>query len=807
MSLEEQVTALMHQVTAMQAKIAELESQSVLQAAHINSLKTIITSSLQQVITNINDSTPMAQQTHQKLQNQPSRPSPPNTSNPPPLEITIGDGWKGISTPVNSAHPQRSQSNSNPSHPFPETRASPDCVPTRRLSAPHNGTPIKHRRAASDGKGMAAGGEDDSISLFPDGDTCAMLRIPAQVESRKSTNVRESSRERNNRRRSECLREHKNRLRERSASRTRLSTHNKPPGADRHFGEARRGSQERSTSRNRRGNDGGGRGRGWNWSQNEDRRRTQNRSRSPIRNQSTYESRRQSRNSRGADYSNGGNYDKDDGGNGWLPTTPTRKAEKRRTSRIVNGIDSGWGDEPATVAQGGHMDFSGWDVPKTNQHRGGGQARNSAGYFGSFPGEKECSASDKWQVFEGDEPYDGDARNIPVMPGSVAHLTNPDTAPSSYDKVVAWRGKVSDSMASNRRESESKKRPLFSIKSEEERPITDSNVCDMDIGSSVVGAGCVPRRCRASSGAESICGHPKRAGSGGEIDKDNGCEDNVDDDDDEDGDPFMMLRSKECRSKSLFADLTDASGAALTAERLMEAWTVCAWVPLGGLSDAYKKLYGTRLWRSSTAQRVRRAVRSLPGVSERTTKDGRGGESTLLLRDKGHLKQAQAVTRVFVKSPVAEPVLHFYLVTSVLQPLSSGQAGMIERLWVDEFRRSPVGLTTVKRKNGYGQTKWATIESLWGSAIEWLSELTKQASLLGCAHMIKRLSNWGNEGSSIYDNPHNALGLAEDVESDLVFGLTRDELIKVLKLVPVLLSGVLSYGEILALEDELKQSF
>ncbi|KAJ1884533.1 hypothetical protein LPJ66_010566, partial [Kickxella alabastrina] len=123
-------------------------------------------------------------------------------------------------------------------------------------------------------------------------------------------------------------------------------------------------------------------------------------------------------------------------------------------------------------------------------------------------------------------------------------------------------------------------------------------------------------------------------------------------------------------------------------------------------------------------------------------------------------------------------------------------------LWVDEFQRSPVGLTTVKRSNGFGQIKWHTVDSLWKIAIEWLCELARGVSTHGKDYIVSKLTNWGHEDRSMYS--HNSGSLASgDPDCDMVYGLTQDELIQLLRITPILLSRVMTSKEIDALGDEL----
>lgn len=272
----------------------------------------------------------------------------------------------------------------------------------------------------------------------------------------------------------------------------------------------------------------------------------------------------------------------------------------------------------------------------------------------------------------------------------------------------------------------------------------------------------------------------------------------IDDSEDDSEDPKMQLFSKRRRSEMSVSALEDGEGNLITLERMAPLWRIFAWIPLDDLSIHYKTQYGVDLCDQGSKKKARMAIKNMPGLSERLSMDDKNKQQILLFKDKGHLKQVAAYQRLFVKSPVLEPVLFLFLITTVRQPLAHQQAGMVEKLWKDEFGKTPVGMTTAKHSNGEGQIQWKTIESVWQAAIQWLKDLASTTATHGPKYLANKLTAWA--GGGVEDSSQWKI---TDPGSLLVAGLTRDELNALLRVSPHLLKDIMQEGEIRRLWDEL----
>ncbi|KAJ2736467.1 hypothetical protein IW152_000828 [Coemansia sp. BCRC 34962] len=279
-------------------------------------------------------------------------------------------------------------------------------------------------------------------------------------------------------------------------------------------------------------------------------------------------------------------------------------------------------------------------------------------------------------------------------------------------------------------------------------------------------------------------------------------EDNIssgdDDDDDDDDDPRMLLKSKKRRSEIIVTMLNDSGGHSLTGERMAPLWRIFAWIPLETLPEVYRKVHGVALWTPETKKQIRASIKDLPDLSERSSMDGAGRQS-LIFRDKCHLKQPRAYQRLFIMTPAHEPVLFFFLVTTILQPLDVGQAKTIADLWMDEFRKGPTHAITAMQARGGATTKWESDEVVWKAAIEWLSQLAKVAMQYGKDYLTSKTTNWDSVGSLSRQDGQAA---PYNPEKELVAGLLKDELTELLKATPMLLSKILPENKLHVLRCE-----
>ncbi|KAJ2484682.1 hypothetical protein IWW47_005648, partial [Coemansia sp. RSA 2052] len=162
--------------------------------------------------------------------------------------------------------------------------------------------------------------------------------------------------------------------------------------------------------------------------------------------------------------------------------------------------------------------------------------------------------------------------------------------------------------------------------------------------------------------------------------------------------------------------------------------------------------------------------------------------------------QARAFQRLFAFTPVFEPVLFFYLVTTVLRPLELIQAKTIARLWTEEFGRGLTYAVTKKLDKGGNNTKWESDEAVWSAAVDWLCRLARVTVEHGLDCLTSKTTNWDNPGPQSRKGSQAA---RNDPESELVAGLRRDELTELLKAAPTLLSKIIPSNLIGLLRSEL----
>ncbi|KAJ2603498.1 hypothetical protein H4R99_002356 [Coemansia sp. RSA 1722] len=416
-----------------------------------------------------------------------------------------------------------------------------------------------------------------------------------------------------------------------------------------------------------------------------------------------------------------------------------------------------------------------------------------------------------WVVING-AAADNKSANVhqdPVMPASVKNLSGEKTSLSSYEKVCAWQQEVANDDETSREKDKwrsSKRLSINPIKTQKPRrpsqTQSDNSVFAIDT-SRDNNLDRYAARKSESPAAVSGLHETDSSGFAGRSGNDQVSSDEDDEDDDDSINPLSMLRSKSF-SAGPSLQLTDSSGVAVTSERLGMLWSLCAWVPLDSLDAYYEKMFRANLYYTNTKAQIKTFVKGQTNFAERRVKLGIAHQ-VLIFKSNAHLKRLSNNQRVFVWLPVPEPVLFFYLVTTVLQPLSIHQGDTIVKLWKDEFGGSPVGLATVKDQYGAGWKKWEEASALWKAAIDWLCNLAYQVTNLGKPYLIKKLTNWDGKVSNICANAQwkNSLHSCGDADSALVFGLTRDELVSLLSLTPILLSNILSREEIDGLEGEL----
>ncbi|KAJ1890821.1 hypothetical protein LPJ81_005864, partial [Coemansia sp. IMI 209127] len=372
-----------------------------------------------------------------------------------------------------------------------------------------------------------------------------------------------------------------------------------------------------------------------------------------------------------------------------------------------------------------------------------------------------------------------------AMPRSISQIMTKDSV-SSRDKVLSWQkdALVGDPESINVENANIIMRTTSESTTDDMNDIADDHRLDSRSSSST------DNRPRVK---ESIT----FAGTGA---------DDGEDDEDDDDDLFACLKSRSFQAERAMSMLVDSAGTPLTTGHLAPIWKASAWVPFDDLPMLYKRYYEKELFTPETRKKIRLHLPKLPNISERPSYNN-NRECTLLFMKGSHLENPKAYRRVFVRQMIAEPALFFFLTTSVYWPLEDKQADIIFKMWEDQFRHSPVGLTTVKRSDGSEEKKWLDMNTLWHSAINWLKELVHAVKRQGCKYLLNKLSNWGDtENVPVSTSKHKlADTVPRDPEADLVYGLGRDELLGVLRMAPVLLKNKLPKADILSLEDELAQ--
>ncbi|KAJ2043081.1 hypothetical protein H4S04_006953 [Coemansia sp. S16] len=427
---------------------------------------------------------------------------------------------------------------------------------------------------------------------------------------------------------------------------------------------------------------------------------------------------------------------------------------KHISGRVNKNADNNWGDLEPGETSGNR--FAGWDVDSPER-----EAPNSGtkGWDVNSPPRRTPSSFNKgWDIID---PVIDDAG--PTMPRSINQLTSKVEPISSIEKVAAWKGADLEAQTA---------RTLHGPEDAVKAALSDCGSDDLG------------DKARASSYAVS----------------DRLYEDNVasDDDDDDDEDPRMLLKSKKRRSEIIVAMLTDSGGHQLSSERLSPLWKIFAWIPLDTLPDIYKRVHGVDLWTPETKKKIRAAVKDLPGLSERSSMDGQCRRA-LIFRDKCHLKNPLFYQRLFLMSPVCEPVLFFFLVTTILQPLDKAQARTVANLWMDEFGKGLTHVVTTMQARGVATTKWESDEVVWKAAIEWLEQLAKLVMQHGKGYLTGKTSNWDNMG---LPSRKESQAASHDPDRELIAGLSKDELTELLKATPTLLSTILPQNKVRILKSE-----
>ncbi|KAJ1726111.1 hypothetical protein LPJ61_005414 [Coemansia biformis] len=271
------------------------------------------------------------------------------------------------------------------------------------------------------------------------------------------------------------------------------------------------------------------------------------------------------------------------------------------------------------------------------------------------------------------------------------------------------------------------------------------------------------------------------------------------DGDDDTEDPLTALRSKEYRAE-MVSQLTDESGTGLMVERIWPLWGIFGWLPLDELSRQYHKRYRTRLWTRETRSQVRPLLKDMRGLSEW----GAPGEP-LLFKNGAHLENPRRPGNLFVDRLVPEPLLFFFVVTTVLRAVQPGQGDAVAKLWEGRYKRAPLGLQTVTLANRRGETKWSEMGPLWDAAVAWMCKLGREAMNNGCGYLRDRISGWSYDGVGAggQAGADEAPAARADPTAELVFGLRREDLGALLEASPVLLSGMFTEHELVRLEDEL----
>ncbi|PIA18683.1 hypothetical protein COEREDRAFT_6391 [Coemansia reversa NRRL 1564] len=387
--------------------------------------------------------------------------------------------------------------------------------------------------------------------------------------------------------------------------------------------------------------------------------------------------------------------------------------------------------------------------PRSRSNSGSRVSKRRRSQRKAFAEAKRDTSHEGWII------EDAESSHGPVMPMSVSQIIAGPSLPSSADKVLRWN---------------------------------NSAVADAPI-----------RRSASPASSESI-GEAAAASvvMGDASDNEIG----LDNSDDSDG-SMIGLGTRKQRAELAGVQLRDADDVQLTPERSAPLWGLFGWVPLEGLPARYRHVYRAELWTVTTRRQVRSLLKSAAWLEPCEL----GGE-VLLFRKGNHLGSARRSDRLFVDRLVPEPLLFFFLVTTVLRPLDYAQGPDIQSLWFGHFERSPLHLRTIVNYDEWtGQVRWTEIAPLWKTAVDWLRRLADAVVELGAVHVGYRIMDWSYERASRRakaapaqpTNPQPDSATPDDLDA-LVFGLHRDELAALLSVTPLLLAGIMSSSDIDKLE-------
>ncbi|KAJ2799360.1 hypothetical protein H4R20_004474 [Coemansia guatemalensis] len=387
--------------------------------------------------------------------------------------------------------------------------------------------------------------------------------------------------------------------------------------------------------------------------------------------------------------------------------------------------------------------------PRSRSNSGSRATKRQRSQRRAFAEAKRDTSHEEWII------ADAESSHGPVMPMSVSQIVAGPGLPSSADKVLQWNSSAAGDGQSRRSAS----------------PTSSVSIGEAPAGSVVFDDA-----------------------------SDNGLA--SDNSDDSDG-SMIGLGTRKQRAELAGVQLRDADDIQLTVERSAQLWGLFGWVPLDGLPARYRQVYRTELWTSTTRRQVRSLLKSANWLEPCELR----GE-VMLFRKGNHLSSTRRSDRLFVDRLVPEPVLFFFLVTTVLRPLDYSQGPDILNLWSGHFKRTPLGRRIIVDENDWvGREGGDDIDILWKSAIDWLRRLVDAVVELGAVQVGYRIMDWSYERASLRAkaaatkpaNPQPNSSAPDEVDL-LVFGLHRDELAALLSVTPLLLGGILPAADIDKLE-------
>ncbi|KAJ2080512.1 hypothetical protein H4R24_003032 [Coemansia sp. RSA 988] len=388
--------------------------------------------------------------------------------------------------------------------------------------------------------------------------------------------------------------------------------------------------------------------------------------------------------------------------------------------------------------------------PRSRSNSGSRVTKRHRSQRAAFAEAKRDTSHEEWVI------ADAESNHGPVMPMSVSHIVAGPGLPSSADKVLQWNNSAA--------------------------------------------ANAPPRRSASPTSSVSI----GEAAATGSVVFEDASDNGLGSGNSDDSDGSMIgLGTRKQRAELAGVQLRDADDIQLTADRSAPLWGLFGWVPLEGLPARYRHVYRAVLWTSTTRRQVRSLLKSAAWLEPCELR----GE-VMLFRKGNHLGSARRSDRLFVDRLVPEPLLFFFLVTTVLRPLDYAQGPGIQTLWSGHFDRSPLHLRTIVNDDEWtGHVRWTEINSLWKAAIDWLRRLADAVVELGAVHVGYRIEDWSYERASrrakaAVAKPANSKSesAAPDDLNALVFGLHRDELAALLSVTPLLLEGIMSSADIVKLE-------